>query len=97
MCECCGACSALSLPLINDLQKLDTKIDKDTQVIDSKCCRSIENPRVGGSIPPLGTIFTNKNSDLDEIDARLSCVNQKHTLNTLFAVLLTIFRAESLC
>jgi hypothetical protein len=55
--ECCGACSALSLPLINDLQNLDTKIDKDTQVIDSKYRRCIENPRVGGSIPPLGTIF----------------------------------------
>jgi len=39
------------------LQKLDTKIDKDTQVIDSKYCPSIENPRVGGSIPPLGTIY----------------------------------------
>ena len=58
---------------------------------------SIENPRVGGSNPPLGTIFTNKNNDLEFLNARKSCVNQKHTLNTLFAVLLTIFRAESLC
>ena len=57
----------------------------------------IENPRVGGSNPPLGTIFTNKNNDLEFQNARKSCVNQKHTLNTLFAVLLTIFRAESLC
>ena len=30
----------------------------------------IENPRVGGSIPPPGTIFTNKNNDLDERNAR---------------------------
>ncbi len=50
----------------------------------------IENPRVGGSIPPLGTIFTNNNSDLDYRNTRLSCVIQKHTLNTLFAVLLAI-------
>ena len=55
--ECCGACSALSLPLINDLQKLDIKMDKDTQVIDFKYRPSIANPRVGGSIPPLGTIY----------------------------------------
>ena len=51
---------------------------------------SIENPRVGGSIPPLGTIFTNNNSDLTYRNARLSCVFQKHTINTLFGVLLTI-------
>jgi hypothetical protein len=57
----------------------------------------IENPRVGGSIPPLGTIFNNKNNGLAFRNTRLSCVNQKHTLNTPFAVLLTIFRAESLC
>ena len=31
---------------------------------------SIENPRVGGSIPPLGTIFTNKNNDLTFRDTR---------------------------
>ena len=31
---------------------------------------SIENPRVGGSIPPLGTTFTNKNNDLILRDAR---------------------------
>jgi hypothetical protein len=30
----------------------------------------IENPRVGGSIPPLGTTFTNKNNDLAERNAR---------------------------
>jgi hypothetical protein len=30
----------------------------------------IENPRVGGSIPPLGTIFTNNNNDLAERNAR---------------------------
>ena len=57
----------------------------------------IENPRVGGSNPPLGTNFTNKNNDLDFRNTRLSCVIQKHTLNTLFVVLLTIFRAEILC
>ena len=31
---------------------------------------SVENPRVGGSIPPLGTIFTNKNKYLILRDAR---------------------------
>ena len=31
---------------------------------------SIENPRVGGSIPPLDTIFTNKNNDLILLDTR---------------------------
>ena len=46
----------------------------------------IENPRVGGSIPPLGTIFKNKYNDLAERIARTSCVNQKHTKHTLFAV-----------
>ena len=51
---------------------------------------SIENPRVGGSIPPLGTIFTNNDSELAKPRARLSCVIQKHTINTLFAVLLAI-------
>jgi hypothetical protein len=55
--KCSGTCSALSLPLINDLQKLDTDLDKDMQVIDSKYRRCIENPRVDGSIPPLGTIY----------------------------------------
>jgi hypothetical protein len=30
----------------------------------------IENPRVGGSIPPLGTIFTNKNNGLAFRNAR---------------------------
>ena len=30
----------------------------------------IENPRVGGSIPPLGTTFTNKNNGLAERNAR---------------------------
>ena len=73
------------------------------QRIPSRCPGSsgveqwIENPRVGGSIPPLGTIFTNKNNGLAERSARLSCVIQKHTLNTLFAVLLTILTADSLC
>jgi hypothetical protein len=38
----------------------DTKLDKDTQVIGFKYRRCIENPRVGGSIPPLGTMFTLK-------------------------------------
>ena len=50
----------------------------------------IENPRVGGSIPPLGTIFKNNNSDLAYRNTRLSCVIQKYTLDTLFAVLLAI-------
>ena len=61
------------------------------------CSLCIENPRVGGSIPPLGTTFTNKNNGLTDRNARLSCVFQKHTLNTLFAVLLTILTADSLC
>jgi hypothetical protein len=30
----------------------------------------IANPRVGGSIPPLGTTFTNKNNGLPERNAR---------------------------
>ena len=51
-------------------QKLDTDLDKCTQVIDFKCCRCIENPRVGGSIPPLGTTFTNKNNGLAKRNAR---------------------------
>ena len=49
----------------------------------------IENPRVGGSIPPLGTIFTNKNNDLAFPNARIACVFQKHTKHTLFAVLMS--------
>ena len=64
-----------------------------TQTIDYKYLIytvSIENPRVSGSNPPLGTIFTNNNIDLAYRNTRLSCVIQKHTLNTLFAVLLTI-------
>ena len=68
--ECCSACPALLLPLINDLQNLDTDLDKDTQVIDSNNRPSIENPRVGGSIPPLVTIFTNKNNVLAFRNAR---------------------------
>ena len=39
---------------------LDTDLEKDTQVIDSNNRRCIENPRVGGSIPPLGTILQTK-------------------------------------
>ena len=31
---------------------------------------SIENPRVGGSIPPLGTTFTNNINSLAERNAR---------------------------
>ena len=58
---------------------------------------SIENPRVGGSIPPLGTTFIKHISSLLERHARLSCVIQKHTINTLFAVLLAIWWAESRC
>ena len=57
----------------------------------------IENPRVGGSIPPLGTIFTSKYNDLAFPNARIACVFQKHTKHTLFAVLLTIFTLDSLC
>ena len=49
----------------------------------------IENPRVGGSIPPLGTIFTNKYNDLTLRFARISCVNQKHTKHTLLAVFMS--------
>ena len=56
----------------------------------SSNAQRIENPRVGGSIPPPGTIFTNNNSDLAYRNTRLSCVIQKHTINTLFAVLLAI-------
>ena len=71
-----------------------------TQAIDYNYLNytaSIENPRVGGSIPPLGTTFTNNINDLNKRHTRLSCVFQKHTLNTLFAVLLTILTADSLC
>ena len=64
----------------------------------------IENPRVGGSIPPLGTIFTNKNNVLEFRDARKSCVNQKHTKHTLFTVLMrgiavlnTVYVALTIC
>ena len=44
-----------------------------TQAIDNKCLNyttSIENPRVGGSIPPLGTIFISKKNDLTLRDTR---------------------------
>ena len=44
-----------------------------TQAFDYKnliYTASIENPRVGGSIPPLGTTFTNKNNNLAERNAR---------------------------
>ena len=43
------------------------------QATDYKCfifTTSIENPRVGGSIPPLGTTFTNKNNGLAKRNAR---------------------------
>jgi len=50
-----------------------------------------------GLVPPLGTIFTNKNNDLIQRHTRLSCVFQKHTKHTLFAVLMTILTAESRC
>ena len=46
----------------------------------------IENPRVGGSIPPPGTTFTKENSGLDRRKTPYACVNQKHTKHTLFAV-----------
>jgi hypothetical protein len=55
-------------PLINDLQKLDTDLDKNTQVIDSNNRPSIENPRVGGSIPPLGTIYHFKSISYGLVD-----------------------------
>ena len=44
-----------------------------TQAIDYNYLNytaSIENPRVGGSIPPLGTTYTNKNNDLAKRNAR---------------------------
>ena len=44
-----------------------------TQAIDNKCLNyttSIENPRVGGSIPPLGTTFTNNINNLAKRHAR---------------------------
>ena len=46
----------------------------------------IENPRVGGSIPPPGTTFAKENSGLDFKITRYKCVGQKHTKHTLFAV-----------
>ena len=48
----------------------------------------IENPRVGGSIPPPGTTFTKENSGLDRRQTPYACVIQKHTKHTLFAVFL---------
>ncbi len=56
--KCSGTCSALSLPLINNLQKLDTDLDKALQAIDLKYCPSIENSHVGGSIPPWAPFIT---------------------------------------
>ena len=46
----------------------------------------IENPRVGGSIPPPGTTFTKYNNSLDWRRTPYACVFQKHTKYTLFAV-----------
>ena len=71
------ACDSL---LSRWLIKLDTDLDKGTQVIDSKCYRCIENPRVGGSIPPLGTTFTNKNNDLRlSLPSRVSPAILRHS------------------
>ena len=36
--------------------QLDTKLDQTKEIINFKRRRCIENPRVGGSIPPSGTI-----------------------------------------
>jgi hypothetical protein len=38
--------------------QLDTKLDQTKEIINFKRRRCIENPRVGGSIPPPGTTFT---------------------------------------
>ena len=46
----------------------------------------IENPRVGGSIPPPGTTFTKHNNNLAHRQKPYACVSQKHTKYTLFAV-----------
>ena len=48
----------------------------------------IENPRVGGSIPPPGTTFTKQIKHLGQRQTPYACVNQKHTKHTLFAVFL---------
>ena len=45
-----------------------------------------ENPRVGGSNPPPGTIFQVNINDLIFRDKRYACVFQKHTKHTLFCV-----------
>mgnify|MGYP000721602883 CR=1 FL=1 len=46
----------------------------------------IENPRVGGSIPPPGTILTIKINNITQRQTLYACLNQKHTKHTLFAV-----------
>ena len=46
----------------------------------------IENPRVGGSIPPPGTIFQCNINDLVFAHLRYACRIQKHTKHTLFHV-----------
>ena len=45
-----------------------------------------ENPRVGGSNPPPGTIFQIDINGLIFLDKRYACVFQKHTKHTLFCV-----------
>ncbi len=44
-------------PRLKQKEKLDTRLDKTLQTIVIIACRLSENPRVGGSNPPPGTIY----------------------------------------
>ena len=50
--------------------------------------QGIENPRVGGSIPPPKTTFQNNINDLISEHLRYTCEFQRHTKHTLFRVFL---------
>jgi hypothetical protein len=52
------------------IERLHPRLTPDPCPGSSGVEQWIENPRVGGSIPPLGTIFTNNNNDLAERNAR---------------------------
>jgi hypothetical protein len=55
--------------------QLDTKLDKKLQIFDFKYRPCIENPRVGGSIPPLGTIYHFKSISYSLVDFKIIASN----------------------
>ena len=63
-------CSVLALTAFNKKFRNCTTVDMTTHFLRPLMNKGIENPRVGGSNPPLGTIFINNINDLSERYAR---------------------------